>query len=408
MSPSSTARRPRAVPAVPIEEWRDEAGNAAQQYLTHGLFRYFGKLPPTLTARILGELGVGRGQRVVDLMCGSGTTLIEAALRGARADGVDANDLSVLIAKVKTTAIEPAVLARLTASFHAALGPLLADRHLDPATDRVRGERGLPPPRSPPPATRNLDHWFLPSSVRLLCRLRDWLTALPPGDSADLARVAFVASIRGSSRASVRTGRLFLDRDKQVPNPLVTFAARLDKVGQAVAALAGRGWDNRRVTVRVGDARASGLAVGRYDLAFCHPPYFALYRYSSDVLRLEMEWAAIDRAPVARREIEEGWKTTDATLVTDYVADLATVAREAARLTRPGGALVFVTADSTLRKAPLAVLDPLIAASEATGFTLVRRARREVRFAQASYHRSADAAIQRPDDQVVIFERRGG
>ena len=45
-------------------------------------------------------------------------------------------------------------------------------------------------------------------------------------------------------------------------------------------------------------------------------------------------------------------------LVVDHIRDLGLVAREARRLARARAALVFVTADSSLRKAPLAVLDP--------------------------------------------------
>lgn len=57
---------------VEIETWIDNSSNQQQQYLTHGAFRYFGKLPPTVTGRILDELDVRPDHAVVDVMCGSG------------------------------------------------------------------------------------------------------------------------------------------------------------------------------------------------------------------------------------------------------------------------------------------------------------------------------------------------
>jgi hypothetical protein len=156
--------------------------------------------------------------------------------------------------------------------------------------------------------------------------------------------------------------------------------------------------------VLVGDARHTDLEAGTVDLVFCHPPYFALYRYSSDPLRFELDWLGINRKAIASREVEDGFKTTDETLVHKHIKDMANVAAEARRLAKPRGRLVVVTADSTLRKERLDILDPLTAEAAKFGWRLSRRILRKVRYAQASYHRSADQDIQRPDDEILIFE----
>ena len=83
------------------------------------------------------------------------------------------------------------------------------------------------------------------------------------------------------------------------------------------------------------DARNTGLEEGAFQAGlFAHPPYFALYRYSSDVLRFELEWMNYSRKKTAAAEIEDGFKTTDETLVKDYVRDLIAVAVEARRTYR--------------------------------------------------------------------------
>src|ERR1039457_5305549 len=73
-----------------LERWDFPESNAEQRYATHGFFRYYGKLPPVVTKRILAEtapyLSKGPG---VDVACGSGTTLVEAALLGLPFEGLD-------------------------------------------------------------------------------------------------------------------------------------------------------------------------------------------------------------------------------------------------------------------------------------------------------------------------------
>jgi DNA modification methylase len=390
---------------VHIEVWDDTSSNQQQQYLTHGLFRYFGKLPPTVTGKILDEVGIGNGSNILDVMCGSGTTLIEAGVRGSRATGIDCNEISTLVSRVKTQKVDIGKAKKLLTDFEKVFSSVLAEQYID-QQGGLPGETHLPVPKSVVPNIRNIDHWFVPTSVRMLQRLRDWVDGRKLGPEQDLAMAAFVSSIRACSRASVRTGRLFFDVDKRIPNPAVEFLKRLNKMISSIEELAtDPRWQADRVKIFSGDARNTDLEANSFDLVFCHPPYFALYRYSSDILRFEMEWAGKDRKTASKREIVDGFKTTNEKLVLDYVRDLVDVSKEALRVSKIGGHLVFVTADSTLRKQQLEVLEPLIAGVEAAGWTLVRRAIRQVRFAQASYHRSADSEITRPEDQVVIFRR---
>jgi site-specific DNA-methyltransferase (cytosine-N4-specific) len=387
------------------ESWDDQASNAEQAYLTHGVFRYFGKLPPTLTRRILSELDVGPGKTVADVMCGSGTTLVEAVDLGAAAVGVDCNDLSALITRVKTTPLPAARFEAIRQSLRREFADVFASGEFPLTPGKAPHDAASEAPQRGAPKIRNIGHWFHPATVAVLVRLRAWLETLPEGAERDVATVAFAACIRPASRASVRTGRLFVDVDKKLPNPVVEFERRLDRLKEAIAPLAEMThWRSPRCTVVVGDARSTGLEAETADVVFCHPPYFALYRYSSDPLRFELDWLGLNRKAIASREVEDGFKTTDETLVHDHVRDMAKVTAEARRVARPRGRLVVVTADSTLRKERLDILDPLTAEAARVGWKLTRRIVRKVRYAQASYHRSADQDIQRPDDEILIFD----
>src|SRR6185436_6702703 len=68
----------------------------------HGFHTYPARMHPLTARRALATLELGKGAIVLDPFCGSGTVLVEAALVGARAVGVDANPLAVAIARAKT------------------------------------------------------------------------------------------------------------------------------------------------------------------------------------------------------------------------------------------------------------------------------------------------------------------
>lgn len=75
------------------------------RYGTHGIHEYRGKFFPQLVRSLLNISGASRDSTVLDPMCGSGTTLVEAILLGCRAIGVDLNPLSVLISRAKCNAL---------------------------------------------------------------------------------------------------------------------------------------------------------------------------------------------------------------------------------------------------------------------------------------------------------------
>lgn len=71
------------------------------RYGSHGVHEYRGKFFPQLVRALLNIAGVEHGDKVLDPMCGSGTTLIEASLMGCEAIGMDMNPLSLLMSRAK-------------------------------------------------------------------------------------------------------------------------------------------------------------------------------------------------------------------------------------------------------------------------------------------------------------------
>jgi tRNA G10 N-methylase Trm11 len=83
------------------------------RYSAHGLHDYKGKFNPQTPQALLNIMGVGPGQVVLDPYTGSGTTLLEAAHRGAFGIGFDVNPLAVFVAQTKVDSLRvPAKVLR--------------------------------------------------------------------------------------------------------------------------------------------------------------------------------------------------------------------------------------------------------------------------------------------------------
>ena len=73
-------------------------------YLTHGIYRWYGKLVPQLVAKTLDQY-TEPGNSIIANFSGSGTIALEAMIRNINCIGTDINPLAILISKVKTTKI---------------------------------------------------------------------------------------------------------------------------------------------------------------------------------------------------------------------------------------------------------------------------------------------------------------
>ena len=85
------------------------------RYATHGLHEYRGKFFPQLVRALMNIARLPKDAIVLDPMCGSGTTLVEARLSGRESYGLDMNPLSVFITDVKCQALTIAPTALVDA-----------------------------------------------------------------------------------------------------------------------------------------------------------------------------------------------------------------------------------------------------------------------------------------------------
>jgi DNA modification methylase len=254
-------------------------------YATHGIHKYPAKFIPQIP-RFCIESYSNKGDSVLDPFMGSGTTLLESYVSGRDSYGIDIHPLARLIAKVKTTPIDPDSLSPLAER-------LLSDVEAD------KGDNSSWIPEIP-----NRDHWFRENVLGELATIKKHVWALRDGDSKDFFKICLSSIIRKVSNS---------DNDSLIPE-VTSFQKKLDEQGKnSYDALSKfensvRGklldatdlWHiSHEVKEKYGrepsvsivgkDARDIQLKESSIDIAVTSPPYASAVHYVS-VHKLEMFW----------------------------------------------------------------------------------------------------------------------
>jgi len=140
--------------------WIDSP-NGRHEY-THPLFRFPAKFHPPVVQWALGNYG-RKGSIVLDPFTGSGTVQVEALSRGISSVGIDIDPVACLIAKAKTTLLNPKRLQNALDKIQLTIQPFLrahSDREVRPGSDisEKRFENELAEVTVPP--IPNITHWL--------------------------------------------------------------------------------------------------------------------------------------------------------------------------------------------------------------------------------------------------------
>lgn len=130
----------------------------ATRYSVHGLHEYKGRFNPQVVRFLLNYFGANERTKVLDPFCGSGTTLVESAIHGVTAIGLDMNPLAVFLSNAKLRA-----LATPAAEIDSALQSVLESVK----KSRITRRAGTPDSR-----LTYLANWFPSETLSLLESLR--------------------------------------------------------------------------------------------------------------------------------------------------------------------------------------------------------------------------------------------
>lgn len=203
------------------EDW--DFVKAKIDYMSHGFHIYPARMIPQIAEKLISKFYRPNleGKLILDPFCGSGGVLVEALLKNIDAVGIDLNPLATLLAKVKTTPLEP---NKLHATFTKIWNEIKNEAFLK--RDWIKVEKLLVNANKsknddekvrilekvqekcksldveiPDIFNTNLFYWFKPHVIRDLIIIKKHISQIHNKDEKDFFNVCFSATIRAVSGA---------------------------------------------------------------------------------------------------------------------------------------------------------------------------------------------------------------
>lgn len=374
---------------APVETWTALGTNQQLAYATHGIFRYFGKFPPPIATYMISQYTKEK-DLVIDPMCGSGTTALEAGILKRRCAVNDVNPLSVLISKVKTTKIDKSLLEEKLEYLKANYRPMSLEEYA-----------------FVPVALKDPDHWFLKETSDSLRGIKYLIEQETDTNLKNFLKVIFAATIRRVSRATTQQGRLFLDVATALEDAFSTFEKRYE-IGMKGLAELPEISDIEYYNVDLKDLSAIDYE-GKAKLVILHPPYFNSYKYSS-VNSLEMGWLGYDRNQCNKKEVKEFFKVGKPENYERYVKDMSLALNNALNMLVPGGVLGLMIGDTIMKGEYIQVTRSLMDKLDSDKYEISKVVMRVPKYTEATW-----VASQRRDsnnigitlsDYIVLIRKR--
>lgn len=374
---------------APVETWTALGTNQQLAYATHGIFRYFGKFPPPIATYMISQYTKEK-DFVIDPMCGSGTTALEAGILKRRCAVNDVNPLSVLISKVKTTKIDKSLLEEKLEYLKANYRPMSLEEYA-----------------FVPVALKDPDHWFLKETSDSLRGIKYLIEQETDTNLKNFLKVIFAATIRRVSRATTQQGRLFLDVATALEDAFPTFEKRYE-IGMKGLAELPEISDIEYYNVDLKDLSAIDYE-GKAKLVILHPPYFNSYKYSS-VNSLEMGWLGYDRNQCNKKEVKEFFKVGKPENYERYVKDMSLALSNALNMLVPGGVLGLMIGDTIMKGEYIQVTRSLMDKLDSDKYEISKVVMRVPKYTEATW-----VASQRRDsnnigitlsDYIVLIRKR--
>lgn len=200
------------------KKYRDEIwdfSKANTKKYTHRFHQYPAMMIPQVAGKILDEFGKN-AKLLFDPYCGTGTSLVEANIRGIDAIGTDINPLARLIAIAKTTVISLKTL----------------DLYLKDFDDFIFNVNLGAIKVSPTvPDFKNIDYWFKKETQITLAIIKKYIEGVDDINIQNFFRVAFSETIREASLTRNSEFKLYRMAKEQIEkfNPDV-FSVMISKL----------------------------------------------------------------------------------------------------------------------------------------------------------------------------------
>ena len=262
------------------------------QYLTHNIHRYSGKFIPQIAGKVI-ELLTNPQDLILDSYMGSGTTLLEAALRGRNSIGVDINPLAVLISKVKTTVVTSDDLTELSDMLIPFVSRMTSDGQISLLEEPF--DKELCNSQFESNFWRLNDvwntKWYQEDVLFQLTRIYSMIEIIKSESARNIALVAFSNILRKSSNASSKYPNVMFDKNApKKPLPTKAFINSLNHVMSCVIEMSNKCRNsNTSTTIILHNNLDLPIKSDSIDAIISHPPYIAAVPYA-EYGSLSLEW----------------------------------------------------------------------------------------------------------------------
>lgn len=369
-------------------------------HLTHSIHPYPAKYIPQIPAALINELSAPH-ERVADIFCGSGTTLVEALTLGRHAVGVDANPLACLISEVKTVGLhdeDKHALDELVDKAKSLAGKLRLQ------TSGLFAEEAGFISTAPRPDSESLEFWFDPFVVEEIAEALQWCNELPSTTARNLGKVALSAIIVTVSKQDSDTRYVRREKGTVPGDVMARFSRSLNTTVEAVWQFSQRLDQNLHCEVINADL-LSQPEIGEVDLVVCSPPYPNAFSYHLYHMT-RMIWLGMDQPRFKREEIgshrKYSSKSQKGATADTFRHEMGIIFEWLSGVLNVGRHACFVVGNSTIRGETIDNAQLISDVAATHGFTEVDRLNRNMQATKKAFN-PAHGRIK--TEQIVILQR---
>lgn len=409
-----------------------DASRTETSYLTHGYHRYPAKFIPQLAARVIKENSQA-GDLVCDPFMGSGTTLVEAIVNGRRAYGTDINPVAVLIAKAKTTPIEPAKLLGETHEIFSYIQAALQKEKGQALLAETSFDQSIP-------KHDRIDYWFPEKQKLQLALILARIRNMKDPAIQTFLLCSFSNILKGCSIWMMKSVKPTRDWHKKPALPYQSFMLQTKRMMKKNLEF----WEvlgGRKVycTVDNKDARKLSLKDDSTTLIVTSPPYVTSYEYAdlhqltalwleyADDLKefrskfigsIQKEDGELELYSNLARETVEKLRIKDkkeATGAERYFFEMQECFEEMHRVLKPKGRAAIVIGNTDLKKVEIKNAEIFIQTMEKIGFKTYNIIKRQIPSKilpltrdekTGKFAKTADAdRLAYPTEYIVLMEK---
>lgn len=367
-------------------------------YLTHGIHPYPAKYIPQLPNLIIRE-HTNERNTVFDPFCGSGTTLLEAAILGRKSLGIDSNPVATLVASAKTTALNNEELLELEKFVDR-----VREFKVPKRKPNIRGAKEL-----------NLDHWFQENVIAELFVLRSEIEQIAHENVRTFLTCILSSIIVSVSNQESETRYAAKEKHLQAGDTFKRFNAKLKRELPKIRELSSlKSVQRNRPRILKGDVRildSFGVKENTVDLIVTSPPYpnsFDYYLYH----KWRLFWTGADYRTVMAAEIGSRNEHSSRKQPIDaYVTKMREAMVQMARLLKPSKLAYFFVGDAVIGGTLFNIADVFQEIIEGTNFKLVADTNYSLEAVTRSFHEKKSSNCHggrrnmRKLQHVLVFEK---